>query len=158
MTTRLIPMMICLGAVGSSFAATPAPADVASRAASADVQGAEPAVTTPPPAKPAAKLARPAGGGAKGGGGGALDRLELETTQITGNRELPKVMVIVPWKHADIGDLAGRPTNSLVDEALKPVDRDVFRRELAYFDAVSSEQVRTETAVTPPKRDAGAEK
>ena len=91
-------------------------------------------------------------------GAGALDRLELETTQITGNRELPKVMVIVPWKHSDIGDVAGRPSNSLVDEALRPVDRDVFRREVAYYEALSADRARKETSVTAPRRDGGAEK
>ena len=64
--------------------------------------------------------------------------MDLETTQITGNRELPKVMYIVPWKKGDLGDLAGRPPKSLLDEALAPVDRDVFRREVAYFGAVDA--------------------
>lgn len=67
-----------------------------------------------------------------------MDRLDLEATQVTGNRELPKVMVIVPWKHADAGALAGRPANSLMDEVLKPLDRDVMRRELEYYGKVGS--------------------
>ncbi len=65
-----------------------------------------------------------------------MDHLELDPTSITGNRELPKVMVIVPWKRADIGALQGRPANSLLNEVLSPVDRDVFRRELRYFEAL----------------------
>ena len=77
-----------------------------------------------------------------------MDRLELETTQITGNRELPKVMVIVPWKRSDIGDLAGRPVNSLVDEALQPVDREVFRREVDYFNALTPDRAKGETHIT----------
>ena len=64
------------------------------------------------------------------GSGKAMDHLELGTTDITGNRELPKVMYIVPWKKADIGDLPAQPFNTLIDEALTPVDRDVFRREV----------------------------
>ncbi len=67
-----------------------------------------------------------------------MDHLELDTTSITGNRELPKVMVIVPWKRADLGDLEGRPANSLLNEVLTPVDRDVFRREMRYFDALAA--------------------
>ena len=59
--------------------------------------------------------------------------LQLETTQITGNRELPKVMVIVPWKSAEPAELAGRPLNSLVAEVLTPIDRDVMRRTLDYY-------------------------
>ncbi len=66
----------------------------------------------------------------------AADRIDLDTTTITGNRELPKVMYVVPWKKSDIGDLVGRPMNSLLDEVLAPVDRDVFRREVKYYKAV----------------------
>lgn len=67
-----------------------------------------------------------------------MDHLELDPTSITGNRELPKVMVIVPWKRADLGDLTGRPANSLLNEVLAPVDREVFRRELRYFEALDA--------------------
>jgi hypothetical protein len=66
------------------------------------------------------------------------DRLDLDTTIVTGNRELPKVLYIVPWKKADIGDLPAQPFNTLLDEALTPVDRDVFRREVTYYGAMSS--------------------
>ena len=69
---------------------------------------------------------------------GTMDHLELDPTSITGNRELPKVMVIVPWKKADLGDLTGRPANSLLNEVLAPVDREVFRRELRYFEALDA--------------------
>jgi hypothetical protein len=62
-----------------------------------------------------------------------VDRLELESSAVTGNRELPKVLYIVPWKKADLGDLVGRPASSLLDEVLSPVDRDVFRRQTDYF-------------------------
>ncbi len=71
-----------------------------------------------------------------------IDRLELETTSITGNRELPKVMYIVPWKKADLGDLSGKPARSLIDEVLAPVDRDVFRREVNYYEAVTAPQAK----------------
>lgn len=66
------------------------------------------------------------------------EQLDLQGTTITGNRELPKALHIVPWKSAEAGDLAGRPLNSLVDEALAPIDRDVFLRELEYYEAVHS--------------------
>jgi hypothetical protein len=69
-------------------------------------------------------------------GGKAEDRLQLDTTQITGNQELPKVLYIVPWKRSDLGDLLGKPANSLLDEVLQPVDRDVFKRENRYYDAL----------------------
>jgi hypothetical protein len=93
-----------------------------------------PAVTAPSSAKPAATAAnKPAAAKPKGN---AKDRLDLESTQITGNRELPKVLYIVPWRSAELGDLVGRPVNSLLDEVLEPVDRDVFRRQNRYFEAL----------------------
>jgi hypothetical protein len=64
------------------------------------------------------------------------DRLNLDTTVVTGNRELPKVLYIVPWKKSDLGDLPAQPFNTLLDEALTPVDRDVFRREVTYYGAM----------------------
>lgn len=62
----------------------------------------------------------------------AEDRADLEGTQIIGSRELPKVLYIVPWKSPVAGDLVRLPVDSLLDEALAPVDRDVFRRQVQY--------------------------
>ena len=75
---------------------------------------------------------------ARGKSGKASDRIELDTTSITGNRELPKVLYIVPWKRSDLGDLTGKPVNSLLDDVLQPVDRDVFKRENRYYRAVAT--------------------
>ncbi len=65
---------------------------------------------------------------------GAADQLELDTSSIRGNQELPKVLYIVPWKDPSLAELVGKPVNSLVDEVLAPVDREVFRRQTRYFD------------------------
>ena len=62
------------------------------------------------------------------------DRMELESTSIRGNQELPRILYIVPWKDPSLGDVSGKPVNSLVDEVLAPLDRDVFRRHTSYFD------------------------
>ena len=62
----------------------------------------------------------------------APDRADLDKSQIIGNRELPKVTYIVPWKKPGAGDLTGRPLVSVLDEALAPLDRDVFRRQVRY--------------------------
>ena len=62
----------------------------------------------------------------------AQDRADIDATRIIGNRELPKVLYIVPWKKPLPDALAGRPATSVLDEVLAPIDRDVFRRELAY--------------------------
>ena len=88
-------------------------------------------------AAPAAAPAAAAGTAPRAGKAG--DRIELDTTQISGNRELPKVMYVVPWRRADPGEFTGRPLNSLLDEALTPVDRDVFRRQNRYYAALQGE-------------------
>jgi len=100
-----------------------------------------PAPAKAPPATRAADAssAKPAASGqsaatAKASSRKGPDRLELDATDITGNRELPKVLYIVPWKRSDLGDVVGRPVNSLLDEVLQPLDRDVFQRENRYYD------------------------
>lgn len=78
----------------------------------------------------------------------ALDRLQLDSTAITGNRELPKVMSIVPWKAAEPPGGPDRPMGSLIDEVLAPVDRDEFRREVTYF-----RDLTTQSAPVSPRSD-----
>jgi hypothetical protein len=73
-----------------------------------------------------------------------LDTLDLGTTSITGNAELPKVLYIVPWKKSDLGDLVGRPVNTLLDEVLSPVDPAVFQRHLSYYDSLHGEPKKEE--------------
>ena len=106
-----------------------------SRPATPQSEAGEPRAATSK--APAAATRPPAVAGQKGPG--ANDRLQLGTATVTGDREQPKVMYIVPWKRSDIGDLAGKPMNSLVDEILAPVDRDVFKREVGYYKAVQAD-------------------
>lgn len=80
----------------------------------------------------------------------AHDQLQLDATDITGNRELPKVMYIVPWKHGDLDDLAARPMNSLVDEVLQPIDRDVFKRQTRYYEALRPDQPHPDASAAAP--------
>ncbi len=63
----------------------------------------------------------------------AADRLELDKANIQGASELPKVLYIVPWKKAELGD---RPikVNRMVDEVLSPVDRDVLKRQINFYE------------------------
>ncbi|MFZ5550477.1 MAG: hypothetical protein ACOZJX_17410 [Pseudomonadota bacterium] len=75
----------------------------------------------------------------------AEDRVDLDKTQIIGNRELPKVLYIVPWKKPLPGELAGRPSVSVLDEVLAPIDRDVFRRRIQ-FDAATRAAPESATA------------
>ena len=105
---------------------TPAPAPSAAPSSPTSTAAAPPAQA---PAQPSLEAAdRPAPR--------VMDSLDLGTTSITGNAELPKVLYIVPWKKSDLGDLVGRPVNTLLDEVLAPVDPAVFERHLSYYDSL----------------------
>lgn len=78
----------------------------------------------------------------------AQDRADIDRAQIIGNRELPKVLYIVPWKKPVPGDMSGRPVASVLDEALAPIDRDVFRRQLQYGAIVQATATSTTPATT----------
>jgi len=69
----------------------------------------------------------------------AEDRLKLDETNIQGASELPKVLYIVPWKKAEIGDKPVK-VNRLVDEVLSPVDRDVLNREIRFYEQSEAQQ------------------
>jgi hypothetical protein len=72
-----------------------------------------------------------------GAGGGVRNMLGMS---ILGNEEAPKALVIVPWKSSQIGD--GLGVSDSMDDRARPVDREVFMRELRYYElrAGSSEQ------------------
>ena len=80
----------------------------------------------------------------------AQDKADIDRTQIIGNRELPKVLYIVSWKKPLPGDLSGRPLVSVLDEAMAPVDRDVFRRQVNY-DALTQARAAPATGAAPTK-------
>jgi hypothetical protein len=56
----------------------------------------------------------------------------LSGMSVLGNNEAPKSLVIVPWKSSRIGDGIG--VVDTLSNAPMPVDRDVFTRELHYYD------------------------
>ena len=70
----------------------------------------------------------------------AEDRIELKATSIIGNKELPKMLYIVPWKSAELPDMNAPPIESLIDEALSTVDRDSFQRKIRYYQIYSAEK------------------
>jgi len=69
----------------------------------------------------------------------AEDRVDLQGTSIIGNRELPKILYIAPWKKPFMSEL-GRPVNSLINEVLSPLERDVMTRTIRYHDQLSEQQ------------------
>jgi hypothetical protein len=58
--------------------------------------------------------------------------VEMSGISIIGNRELPKTLFIVPWKNSEV-NVETDLTNSL-NEGLRPLDQEVFRRELEYYE------------------------
>lgn len=62
---------------------------------------------------------------------------KLSGMSILGNEETPKSLVIVPWKSSEMGDDIGL-SDTLADRA-QPVDKEVFLRELEYFEIRSGE-------------------
>jgi hypothetical protein len=158
--------------------AAPAPAVTQPSQSSAQSEAGEPRATTSPDAPPqnaaSAGTAAPApspasrpaaprtqrgaatanavSGNPGGGKAAAADRLELGTATVTGDREQPKVMYIVPWKRSDIGDLSGKPMNSLLDEALAPVDRDEFKRQVIYYQAVQADAAQKGASKPPAQQ------
>src|SRR5262245_6577044 len=74
--------------------------------------GAAPAHADDPPKKPEVK--------------------EMSGISILGNQDAPKALVIVPWKSSEIGNGIG--ISSSMNNRAVPVDRDVFGRQLHYYD------------------------
>lgn len=55
---------------------------------------------------------------------------------ILGNQEAPTSLVIVPWKSSEVGRATG--ISPMLDDSRQPVDKEVFMRELRYY------QIRSE--------------
>ena len=62
----------------------------------------------------------------------------LSGMSILGNEEAPKSLVIVPWKSSELGEDVSL-TDTLDDRAL-PVDKEVFMRELRFYEIRSGEK------------------
>jgi hypothetical protein len=80
----------------------------------------------------------------------AQDRAELDRATITGNRELPKVLTIVPWKKPLPGQLLGRPVQSLLDEPLLPLEPEVFKRKMLLHQQQAQHQAQQQPSATLP--------
>ena len=57
---------------------------------------------------------------------------ELSGISIVGNDEAPKALYIVPWKSSEIG--VETNLSMMLTESAMPVDRDVFMRQLDFFE------------------------
>ena len=70
-------------------------------------------------------------------GDGIASPKTMSGMSILGNEEAPKALVIVPWKSSELGEAISL-TDTLDDRA-KPVDKDVFLRELRFYEIRSAE-------------------
>lgn len=56
----------------------------------------------------------------------------LSGMSILGNEEAPKSLVIIPWKSSELGDDLN--LNEALDDRARPVDKEVFLRELRFYE------------------------
>ena len=63
----------------------------------------------------------------------AEQRLDMEGTAIFGNKESPNVLYVVPWRSAKRLTGMMPPEMSTMEELLTPLDRDVFRRRVDWY-------------------------
>lgn len=122
------------GAAADETAAPSAPAAAASAAATTQSVGVP---------KPGAKkrIAAKAGDGKADPAAAAPaaqpgDDVKMSGMSILGNEDAPKSLVLVPWKSSQLADMPS--VSRLLDSATQPVDKDVFMRELAYYEFKSS--------------------
>jgi hypothetical protein len=64
---------------------------------------------------------------------------ELSGISIIGNKEAPKSLYIVPWKSSEVG-VESELNSSLMNDKLQPLDKEVFSRELEFYDLSLSEE------------------
>ena len=61
---------------------------------------------------------------------------ELSGMSIVGNDDAPKSLYIVPWKSSEVGVETSLKT--MLNEGDVPVDRDVFKRQIGFYQASTS--------------------
>ena len=65
-------------------------------------------------------------------GNGISSPKTMSGMSILGNEEAPKSLVIVPWKSSEMGDAI--KLSDTLDERATPVDKEVFLRQLRYYE------------------------
>ena len=58
--------------------------------------------------------------------------VKLSGISILGNEDAPKSLVLGPWKSSQLGDMPS--VSRLLDASKQPVDKEVFLRELSYYE------------------------
>lgn len=65
--------------------------------------------------------------------GGNTEPKMISGISIVGNNEAPKSLFIVPWKSSEIG-FETNLTSGMMDDSMRPVDKDVFMREIDFYE------------------------
>ena len=71
-------------------------------------------------------------------GNGVDSPKTMSGMSILGNEEAPKSLVIIPWKSSRLGDEMN--LSDTLDDRARPVDKDVFLRELRFHEIRSGEE------------------
>jgi hypothetical protein len=58
--------------------------------------------------------------------------VQMSGMSVLGNDDSPKSLALVPWKSSLLGNAPS--ISRLLDDATQPVDKEVFMRELAYYE------------------------
>jgi hypothetical protein len=120
-----VSMLVASGFVIADEAAAPL--------TSAVVAAMKPARTSVPTAKSAEA---PKKADAASANGTTPDKpkgeVQMSGMSVLGNDDSPKSLALVPWKTSLLGDAPS--ISRLLDDATQPVDKEVFMRELAYYE------------------------
>lgn len=71
-------------------------------------------------------------------GNGISSPKTMSGMSILGNEETPKSLVIVPWKSSEMGD--SMSLSDALDDRATPVDKEVFLREIRYYEIRKSQK------------------
>ena len=76
----------------------------------------------------------------------AEEVIEMDALSIIGNKELPNVLYILPWKQTDLPEMLELPLSDLIDGALKPIDRPTTLRQIYYKQGMSKKTQVSQTS------------
>lgn len=80
----------------------------------------------------------------------AAEQADMEGITITGNKELPNILYVISWKSPELPPVADIPLESLIENALEPLDRRSVLREEQYYNATRNFMLNQTTPVTNP--------
>ena len=104
----------------TSVPATTPSVDASTQGAKRNTAGTKAADDKAQPQAAASEAAQPGGD------------VKMSGMSILGNEDAPKSLVLVPWKSSQLADMPS--VSRLLDATTQPVDKEVFMRELSYYE------------------------